>query len=85
MCDSAFIVKLHETYTSPQHVYFLLELALGGELYATYKYFHLWGDEACGKFYVAGAALALEHLHGKQMLNRTMVLRHDITWRMRMS
>ena len=30
MCDSPFIVKLFETYNSPEHLYFLLELALGG-------------------------------------------------------
>ncbi|CAE7538821.1 egl-4, partial [Symbiodinium sp. CCMP2456] len=72
MCDSPFIVKLHKTYTSPQHVYFLLELALGGQLYATYNYCDLWRDEACGKFYVAGAALALEHLHGKQIIFRDL-------------
>ena len=68
MCDSAFIVKLHETYNSPEHLYFLLELALGGELYATYNKRNMWGNEACAKFYVAGTVLAFEHLHGKKML-----------------
>ena len=77
MCDSAFIVKLHETYNSPEHLYFLLELALGGELYATYNKRNMWGNEACAKFYVAGTVLAFEHLHGKKMLDRTVALRHD--------
>ena len=68
MCDSPFIVKLFETYNSPEHLYFLLELALGGELYATYNKRNMWGNEACAKFYVAGTVLAFEHLHGKKML-----------------
>ena len=37
MCDSPFVVKLYETYNGEQSLYFLLELALGGELYATYS------------------------------------------------
>ena len=37
MCDSVFVVKLYETYNSDQSLYLLLELALGGELYATYN------------------------------------------------
>lgn len=45
MCDSPFVVKLYETYNSEQHLYFLLELALGGELYATYNKKNLWGNE----------------------------------------
>ena len=77
MCDSPFIIKLYETYNSAEHLHFLLEVALGGELYATYHHSNLWGNEACGRFYVAGALLALEHLHGKKMLDRTTVLRHD--------
>ena len=39
MCDSPFIIKLHATYNRPEHVCFLLEPALGGELHATYNYF----------------------------------------------
>ncbi|CAE7197828.1 Prkg1 [Symbiodinium necroappetens] len=72
MCDSAFIVKLHETYNSPEHLYFLLELALGGELYATYNKRNMWGNEACAKFYVAGTVLAFEHLHGKKIVFRDL-------------
>merc|ERR1711948_66281 len=42
MTNSVFIIKLHETYNGAQSLYFLLEPALGGELYATYnrKGFH---------------------------------------------
>ncbi|CAJ1349697.1 unnamed protein product [Effrenium voratum] len=72
MCDSPFIVKLFETYNSPEHLYFLLELALGGELYATYNKRNMWGNEPCAKFYVAGTMAAFEHLHGKKIVFRDL-------------
>lgn len=72
MCDSPFIVKLYETYNSEQHLYFLLELALGGELYATYNKKNLWGSEKCAKFYVAGTLFAFEHLHSKKIIFRDL-------------
>jgi cGMP-dependent protein kinase len=72
MCDSPFIVKLYETYNGSQSLYLLLELALGGELYATYNKKGLWGNEACAKFYVAGTVIAFEHLHDKKIIYRDL-------------
>eukprot|EP00930_Biecheleria_cincta_P032017 TRINITY_DN2221_c0_g1_i1.p1 TRINITY_DN2221_c0_g1~~TRINITY_DN2221_c0_g1_i1.p1 ORF type:complete len:772 (-),score=233.40 TRINITY_DN2221_c0_g1_i1:174-2489(-) len=72
MADSPFIVKLYETYNSKEHLYFLLELALGGELYATYNKKNLWSNEKCAKFYVAGTIFAFEHLHGKKVIFRDL-------------
>jgi len=72
LCDSPFVVKLYETYNSPQQLYFLLELALGGELYATYNKKNLWGNEKCAKFYCAGTVYAFEHLHSKKICYRDL-------------
>ncbi|CAK9024732.1 unnamed protein product [Durusdinium trenchii] len=72
MCDSPFVVKLYETYNSPEHLYLLLELALGGELYATYNKRNMWGNEPCAKFYVAGTVFAFEHLHSKKIVFRDL-------------
>lgn len=72
MCDSPFVVKLYETYNSKEHLYFLLELALGGELYATYNKKNLWGSEKCARFYVAGTIFAFEHLHSKKIIFRDL-------------
>eukprot|EP00931_Biecheleriopsis_adriatica_P115382 TRINITY_DN91183_c0_g1_i1.p1 TRINITY_DN91183_c0_g1~~TRINITY_DN91183_c0_g1_i1.p1 ORF type:complete len:784 (-),score=234.97 TRINITY_DN91183_c0_g1_i1:168-2477(-) len=72
MCDSDFIVKLYETYNSKEHLYFLLELALGGELYATYNKKNFWGQEKHAKFYVAGTVFAFDHLHSKKILFRDL-------------
>lgn len=72
MCDSPFVVKLYETFNSAETLHLLLELALGGELYATYNKKNLWGQEPCAKFYIAGTVLAFEHLHSKKIIFRDL-------------
>jgi len=72
MCDSVFVVKLYETYNGEQSLYLLLELALGGELYATYNKKGLWGNEKCAKFYVAGTIFAFDHLHDRKIIFRDL-------------
>jgi len=72
MCDSAFVIKVFETFNSADHLFFLLELALGGELYATYHKKGLFGLESHAKFYVAGVVVAFEHLHGKKIIFRDL-------------
>ena len=56
MCDSEFVVRLHETFNGEQSLYFLLELALGGELYATYSKKGLHGSQKHAQYYIAGTA-----------------------------
>merc|ERR1719321_2164840 len=46
MTDSVFIIKLFQTYRGSQSLYFLLEPALGGELYATYHRRALHGSRS---------------------------------------
>lgn len=72
MCDSPFIIKLHETYNGTQNLYFLLELALGGELYATYNRKGFHGSVKHARYYSAGVVLAFDHLHGKKILYRDL-------------
>jgi cGMP-dependent protein kinase len=72
MCDSPFIVKLYETFNGEQSLYFLLELALGGELYATYSKKSFHGSERHARFYVAGTVYAFEHLHDKKIIFRDL-------------
>lgn len=72
MCDSPFIVKLYECYNEPQNLCFLLELALGGELYDTYckKGFH--GSLKHAQYYVGGTTFGFEHLHEKKIVYRDL-------------
>eukprot|EP00929_Paragymnodinium_shiwhaense_P115326 TRINITY_DN840_c0_g1_i1.p1 TRINITY_DN840_c0_g1~~TRINITY_DN840_c0_g1_i1.p1 ORF type:complete len:745 (-),score=280.84 TRINITY_DN840_c0_g1_i1:282-2516(-) len=72
MCDSPFVVQLWETYNSDQSLYLLLELAIGGELYATYNKKNLWGQVPHAKFYIAGTVFSFEHLHSKKIIFRDL-------------
>jgi len=72
MCDSPFIVRLYETYSGPRHLYLLLELALGGELYATYNRKGWHGKEFHAQFYAAGVVFAFDHLHERKIVFRDL-------------
>jgi len=72
MCDSPFIVKLYETYNTKTHLKLLLELALGGELYAVYNKKNFWGKSYHAKFYVGGTVYAFDHLHKKKIIFRDL-------------
>lgn len=72
MCDSPFIVKLYETYNHDQSLFFLLELALGGELYRTYRRKGLYGSAEHARFYLAGVVFAFEHLHEMKVIHRDL-------------
>mmetsp|Transcript_95714 Transcript_95714/g.247454 ORF Transcript_95714/g.247454 Transcript_95714/m.247454 type:complete len:816 (+) Transcript_95714:55-2502(+) len=72
MLDSDFVIKLYETYSGNQTLYFLMEAALGGELYATYNRKGFHGSERHALFYVAGTVLAFEHIHEKRIIYRDL-------------
>jgi len=72
MTNSPFIIKLYATYNGSQTLYFLLEPALGGELYATYNRKGFHGSERHAKFYVAGVVFAFEHCHERHIIYRDL-------------
>eukprot|EP00927_Polykrikos_kofoidii_P050316 TRINITY_DN44223_c0_g1_i1.p1 TRINITY_DN44223_c0_g1~~TRINITY_DN44223_c0_g1_i1.p1 ORF type:complete len:891 (+),score=172.24 TRINITY_DN44223_c0_g1_i1:105-2675(+) len=72
LLNSDFIIKLYEAFNSPQMLYFLMEAALGGEVYATYNRKGFHGSEKHCKFYAAGVVLAFEHLHSKKVIYRDL-------------
>jgi serine/threonine protein kinase len=72
MTDSPFIIKLHETYNGSQTLYFLMQPALGGELYATYNRKGFHGSETHAKFYVAGTVMAFTHMHERRIIYRDL-------------
>merc|ERR1712227_410051 len=72
MTNSPFIIKLWECFNGAQSLYFLLEPALGGELYATYNREGFHGSEKHAKFYVAGVVYAFEHLHERHIIYRDL-------------
>jgi len=72
MTNSPFIIKLYECYNGSQTLYFLMEPALGGELYATYNRKGFHGSEKHAKFYAAGVVLAFEHCHERRIIYRDL-------------
>jgi len=72
MTNSPFIIKLYATYNGSQTLYFLLEPALGGELYATYNRKGFHGSEKHARYYIAGTIFAFEHCHERHIIYRDL-------------
>lgn len=72
MTNSPFIINLYECYNGSKTLYFLMEAALGGELYATYNRKGLYGSDPHAKFYIAGTVFAFEHMHKRHIIYRDL-------------
>jgi serine/threonine protein kinase/CRP-like cAMP-binding protein len=72
--ESTFIVRLFKTYQDGQHIYFLLEAALGGELFDIYTENDLFGKIDVARFYVACVTMGLSHMHLKRVIYRDLKL-----------
>eukprot|EP00929_Paragymnodinium_shiwhaense_P065012 TRINITY_DN32635_c0_g3_i2.p1 TRINITY_DN32635_c0_g3~~TRINITY_DN32635_c0_g3_i2.p1 ORF type:complete len:1033 (+),score=223.01 TRINITY_DN32635_c0_g3_i2:132-3230(+) len=75
MCDSPFVVRLFNSFCDDQNIYFLVEAALGGDLFEFYRENEdvFSEDEPRGsatQFYVACIIQALEHLHERSIVYR---------------
>lgn len=75
MTDSDFVIRLHRTFKDDQHVYFLLEAALGGSLVQVVKDHPeiMVQDTPRGSsaaFYAACITAAVEHLHERRIVHR---------------
>jgi serine/threonine protein kinase len=72
MTNNTFIIKLYETYNGTQTLYFLMEAALGGELYATYNRKGFHGSEKHAKYYTASIVFAFVHMHERRIIYRDL-------------
>jgi len=72
MTNSPFLVRLAATFNSKEFLYFLIEPALGGELFTIYQRNRLYGKEAHARFYIACVVMAFEHLHQRRILYRDL-------------
>ncbi|CAE7526037.1 PRKG1 [Symbiodinium pilosum] len=72
MTRSPFLIRLVECFNSEDRLEILMEAALGGELLATYSRKGLWGSVDHARYYVAGSAYALEHLHERRIVYRDL-------------
>uniref|UniRef100_K3X7Z9 cGMP-dependent protein kinase n=1 Tax=Globisporangium ultimum (strain ATCC 200006 / CBS 805.95 / DAOM BR144) TaxID=431595 RepID=K3X7Z9_GLOUD len=69
--DHPFILKLYSTYKDKKYLYFLVELALGGELF-TYLRRKDRFDEHLARFYIASVVLVFQHMHSKSIAYRDL-------------
>lgn len=69
---SPFVIRLAATFNAQEQLYFLMEAALGGSLYAAYSKELLWGCEVHARFYMACVLRAFEHLHKLHILYRDL-------------
>ncbi|CAD7949721.1 unnamed protein product [Amoebophrya sp. A120] len=72
LCQSKFIIALYQTFKSKEHLFFLLEPAMGGELFATYHKRRFHGSVSKARFYSASVVLAFEHLHERNIVFRDL-------------
>lgn len=69
--DSPFILKLVNTYKDKDCVYFLLEAALGGELFNVLRARTII-DEKTARYYVASVCLAFDYMHSMNIVYRDL-------------
>lgn len=69
--DHPFILRLFSTYKDRKYLYFLVELALGGELF-TYLRRRDRFEEPVARFYIASVVLVFQHMHAKSIAYRDL-------------
>lgn len=72
MTNSPFIIRLFATYNAAQVLYFLLEPAMGGDLFTVYAQKNFHGSERCARYYSAGVILAFVHMHERYIIYRDL-------------
>jgi len=77
MVNSPFIVRLYRTYNDAQHIYFLLEAALGGSLMDVIRLKpEVFNEDlprgSSSAFFIACIVFALEHLHERRIFHRDL-------------
>jgi len=69
--DHTFILKLHNSYKDNRYIYFLLELAPGGELFTFLRKAGRFNEKA-SKFYASSVVTVFEQLHSKLIVYRDL-------------
>jgi cGMP-dependent protein kinase len=72
MTSSPFLVQVAATFNRNQHLMFLLEPAMGGELFTIYIKNKFYGNEKLAMFYSACVLRGLQHLHERCIIYRDM-------------
>mmetsp|Transcript_1014 Transcript_1014/g.3265 ORF Transcript_1014/g.3265 Transcript_1014/m.3265 type:complete len:865 (-) Transcript_1014:1193-3787(-) len=71
-CHCPFLVNLLQSYKDKLHIYLLLEVVMGGELFVYMQENGRPLPEKQAKFYVACVVLAFEYLHARNIVYRDL-------------
>jgi len=75
MLHSPFIVRLYATYKDSDYLYFLLQPAVGGDLFEVCADHEDWfGSAEHARFFSGGLSLGLGHMHDKRIIYRDIKL-----------
>lgn len=69
---SPFLIRLFATFNTDQHLHFLLEAALGGDLLTALERHDIIGSATHARFYIACILKGLEHLHDRYIMYRDL-------------
>lgn len=72
--NSPFIVKLFSTFRTDEHVSFLLEPCMGGDLFTVCERMEIFHSNVHARFFVACAVQGLDHLHKHLVIYRDLKL-----------
>ena len=64
-----FIVTLYVSFQDEHHLYMLMEYVIGGELFSQLRKVGRFSNDTA-RFYAAEIVLALQYLHGKNIVYR---------------
>lgn len=71
MLNHPTLIRLHNTYQTRDHLYFLLEVSLGGELFSVLRNRTVF-DEDTARFFTACVVLAFEYMHNRKVIYRDL-------------
>jgi serine/threonine protein kinase len=74
LMESAFVVRLFQTYQDDANVFFMMEPVMGGDLFDIYNDCDLFGDICHARFYIACVAVGLSHMHAHRVMYRDLKL-----------
>jgi len=76
--SSPFITRLFTTFNDEEHIHFLMDVSMGGDLMTVYRRYDFYGSHQHARFYIACMFQALEHMHKRIVLYRDLKMENVV-------